>query len=201
MAQDGHDTIHVDQAFTIETLVRAAGGATLTVSKETLDRLDAIRASLVSEMADNERRVYGFNTGFGDNRNRPTVPIALTGVIQDNLILSHASGYGPNLEGEVVRAAMALRAHSLALGHSGIRGRLVDALCGLANSGFLPVVPRFGSVGASGDLAPLSHVPSLNEQGASHNQWPDRGSRSRPPGTMGSASLSPVRRVSRHRGP
>lgn len=165
MAQDGHDAIHVDQAFTIETLVRAAGGAKLTVSKETLDRLDAIRASLVSKMADNERRVYGFNTGFGDNRNRPTVPIALTGVIQDNLILSHASGYGPNLEGEVVRAAMALRAHSLALGYSGIRGRLVDALCGLANSGFLPVVPRFGSVGASGDLAPLSHMslPLMNK--------------------------------------
>lgn len=154
--QSGH--IEIDKPFTLDTVVLASRGAELGVSPVTIERLNTQRRALVSTLQKGERRLYGFNTGFGDNRNRPMVPLELCGVIQDNLILSHAAGTGEPLEPEVVRAAMALRAHSLAIGNSGVRGALVRALCDLANTGLVPVVPRFGSVGASGDLAPLSHM-------------------------------------------
>lgn len=154
------DPAHVDVSapFTISDVVRASQGAALNLSREDAFRLDATRESLIESLVRNPRRVYGFNTGFGDNRNGPTIPTGQLGLIQDNLILSHASGTGGAIDNRVVRAALALRARSLTLGHSGVRSKVVTALCQLANSGLVPVVPKFGSVGASGDLAPLSHL-------------------------------------------
>src|SRR5207244_1866680 len=78
--------------------------------------------------------------------------------LQHALIRSHAAGMGPPVEREVVRAMMLLRARTLAMGHSGVRPELAEALIGLLNRGITPTVPEFGSVGCSGDLAPLAHV-------------------------------------------
>jgi histidine ammonia-lyase len=101
--------------------------------------------------------VYGVTTGFGA---LASTTIAADDVIrlQENLLMSHAAGVGEPLPREVVRAMLLLRANTLALGHSGCRPLLVDRICELLERGVHPVVPSQGSVGASGDLAPLAHL-------------------------------------------
>lgn len=101
--------------------------------------------------------VYGVNTGFGSLANRPIKADRLRQV-QRNLIRSHAAGVGAALPEEVVRAMLVILAGSLARGRSGVRSQLVELILGLLNHGITPVVPSRGSVGASGDLAPLAHV-------------------------------------------
>ncbi len=104
------------------------------------------------------RRMYGVNTGFADNRDSPLLPAEDMSSLQENLIRSHASGYGPIIPDEVVRGAIAVRAASLSRGYSGVRSEVVTKLLELYNLGLVPAIPCFGSVGASGDLAPLSHL-------------------------------------------
>ena len=101
--------------------------------------------------------VYGVNTGFGDLAGVRIAEDRLA-VLQRRLILSHASGLGEPLDGQVVRGMLLLRANTLARGHSGVRPQIVEALIAFLNSDVLPVVPSRGSVGASGDLAPLAHL-------------------------------------------
>src|SRR6188472_1020655 len=101
--------------------------------------------------------VYGVTTGFGDLATTFIPPVD-TAVLQENLIASHAAGVGAPFPREVVRAMLLLRANTLALGHSGCRPELVDFLLRLLELGVHPVVPEQGSVGASGDLAPLAHL-------------------------------------------
>ncbi len=101
--------------------------------------------------------VYGVTTGFGDLATR-SIPPEDTRRLQENLLVSHAVGVGAPFPGEVVRAMLLLRANTLALGHSGCRPLLVDRICALLAAGIHPVVPEKGSVGASGDLAPLAHL-------------------------------------------
>ena len=100
---------------------------------------------------------YGINTGFGA---LAEVPISIDKVrtLQLNLVRSHSSGVGPSMPTEVVRAAMLLRAHTLALGLSGIRPGVIGLLLDMLNARIHPLVPSKGSVGASGDLAPLAHI-------------------------------------------
>jgi histidine ammonia-lyase len=101
--------------------------------------------------------VYGVTTGFGDLAST-TVPREDVARLQENLLASHAAGIGDPFPREVVRAMLLLRANTLALGHSGCRPILVDRICELLEAGIHPVVPEHGSVGASGDLAPLAHL-------------------------------------------
>ena len=101
--------------------------------------------------------VYGVNTGFGDLAGVRIAEDRLA-VLQRRLILSHAAGLGEPLDGPVVRGMLLLRANTLARGHSGVRPQIVEALIAFLNSDVLPVVPSRGSVGASGDLAPLAHL-------------------------------------------
>lgn len=102
-------------------------------------------------------RVYGVNTGFGSLLN---VDVGKDEIIrlQTNLIRSHSSGYGERLGQTHVRAMLLVRLNSLCKGYSGVSVELIRFLASMINNGFYPVVPRFGSVGASGDLAPLAHV-------------------------------------------
>jgi len=104
-----------------------------------------------------ERRIYGVTTGF---RALSDVPISRkdTRRLQENILMSHASGVGEPLAAETVRATMALRVKDFARGHSGIRLETARQLLALLNRGIVPVVPEKGSVGASGDLAPLAHL-------------------------------------------
>ena len=101
--------------------------------------------------------VYGVTTGFGDLAST-FIPPADAARLQANLIASHAAGVGSPFPREVVRAMLLLRANTLALGHSGCRPLLVDRICEFLDLGIHPVVPEQGSVGASGDLAPLAHL-------------------------------------------
>jgi histidine ammonia-lyase len=101
--------------------------------------------------------VYGINTGFGDLAN-VRIPAEKLRALQERLVLSHAAGVGEPLADEVVRAMLLLRANTLARGHSGVRVETVEALLTLLLHDVLPLVPSRGSVGASGDLAPLAHL-------------------------------------------
>ena len=101
--------------------------------------------------------VYGVSTGFGALAGTRVAPLRQP-ELQLALIRSHAAGVGPPVDAEVVRATMLLRARTLAMGLSGVRPLLAEALIGMLNEGVTPLVPRYGSVGCSGDLAPLAHI-------------------------------------------
>jgi len=103
------------------------------------------------------RTVYGVNTGFGSLA-KTRIADAELAELQRRLVLSHAAGVGPLLDDGIVHLILILKAAGLALGHSGVRRELVDALLALANAGAYPCIPAQGSVGASGDLAPLAHL-------------------------------------------
>jgi histidine ammonia-lyase len=119
-------------------------------------RMDEARA-LIDRLVASSEVVYGVTTGFGDLATR-TIPPRDVERLQENLLMSHAAGVGDPFPREVVRAMLVCRANTLALGHSGCRPLLVDRICALLEAGIHPVVPEQGSVGASGDLAPLAHL-------------------------------------------
>ncbi|TNF81154.1 MAG: histidine ammonia-lyase [Acidobacteria bacterium] len=101
--------------------------------------------------------IYGVNTGFGDLA-KIRIPDDQLSTLQERLLVSHAAGVGEPLPDEAVRGMLLLRANTLARGHSGVRPELVELLLAMLEADLLPVVPAKGSVGASGDLAPLSHL-------------------------------------------
>jgi histidine ammonia-lyase len=115
---------------------------------------------LVEDVVSERRVVYGVTTGFGKFADRVIPPDSLK-ELQRNLIVSHAVGTGSPLEPEVVRAMTMLRVAALARGYSGIRPSTVQTLVDILNAGIIPVIPSKGSVGASGDLAPLAHLSLL----------------------------------------
>jgi histidine ammonia-lyase len=113
-------------------------------------------AAVVAELASAEEPAYGVTTGFGSLATVP-IPTDRRGELQRALIRSHAAGMGPAVEPEVIRAMMLLRARTLAMGWSGTRPVVAETILALLNAGLTPVVPEHGSLGASGDLAPLAH--------------------------------------------
>jgi histidine ammonia-lyase len=114
-------------------------------------------AKVVAQIAQGDDPVYGINTGFGD-LSTMRIPHDELRALQRNLLRSHAVGVGPPLPEDVVRAVLVLRANTLAAGRSGVRAEVIDLLCDMVNRRVHPVIPRHGSVGASGDLAPLAHA-------------------------------------------
>ncbi|MBS3816323.1 MAG: histidine ammonia-lyase [Candidatus Thermoplasmatota archaeon] len=112
---------------------------------------------VVEEKLEGDEDIYGINTGFGDLANVKIEKEKMK-ALQENLVRSHASGVGDPLDEEVVRATMLLRANTLAKGYSGVRLKVIERLLELLNSEVHPVIPSKGSVGASGDLAPLAHM-------------------------------------------
>ncbi|MGH7729164.1 MAG: histidine ammonia-lyase, partial [Vulcanimicrobiaceae bacterium] len=134
----------------------AFGRAAVVVSEEARARVIAARACVAGALERGEA-VYGVTTGFGRMANVAIAP-ADSAALQLNLVRSHAAGTGPPLEREAVRAAGALRVSALAAGHSGIRLETLELLTEILNRDVVPVVPAQGSVGASGDLAPLAHM-------------------------------------------
>ena len=165
----------------------ARGGARVELGAEGRERLARSRAALTLAMVDAEP-LYGVNTGFGSLAKVRIEPEDLRGV-QQNLILSHASGVGEPLPIDVVRAMMLLTVASLTRGLSGVRPVVVERLISLLNAGVTPVVPERGSVGASGDLAPLAHAALvlLGEGEAWHN-----GGRISGRDALGRAGLAPL---------
>lgn len=137
----------------------ARQGRTVALASEAREKVRAARSAIdaVARGGDDAPRVYGVNTGFGA-LSETRISASDIRALQRNLVRSHACGVGPDLPADQVRAMMVLRAQVLALGSSGAREILIDRLVEMLNRGVLPRVPAQGSVGASGDLAPLAHL-------------------------------------------
>src|SRR2546426_4347819 len=145
------------ESLTVEEVVRVArAGEPVTLSRVALRRIEASRAALL-RIVESGRPVYGVNTGFGQLENAPVSKADLLR-LQENLVRSHAAGAGPPLWEDDVRASTLIRANALAKGYSGVRPEFVQRPLGMLNQGVHPVVPSRGSLGASGDLAPLAHI-------------------------------------------
>jgi len=157
-AQKGNEILKINgEGFNCADLTRVARQKVpVSICPEALERIRRSRAML-EELVDREAVVYGITTGFGRFSD---VTISRDDAIQlqKNLIASHAAAVGDPLPEDVVRAALLLRLNALARGYSGVRPLLVKQLIEVLNRGVVPVIPEQGSLGASGDLAPLSHL-------------------------------------------
>src|SRR3954470_18973284 len=131
-------------------------GAAVSLHADAWAAIDASAASIGRILASG-RTVYGVNTGFGLLA-QTRIPDDRLAELQTNLILSHSCGLGDPLDPKIVRLAMVLKAIGLGRGHSGVRRIVVERILAVVQAGALPVIPSQGSVGASGDLAPLAHM-------------------------------------------
>jgi histidine ammonia-lyase len=138
-----------------EVVAVARADARVELADEAREAM-AWSAAIVEELASSPEPAYGVSTGFGSLATTP-IPSERREELQRALIRSHAAGMGDPVEREVVRAMMLLRARSLAMGYSGARPEVADTILALLNAGITPVVFEHGSLGASGDLAPLAH--------------------------------------------
>src|SRR3954452_14152088 len=184
------DCVLDGRSLTIENVVEVARNPSSSVSiAPTARNALAQSRQLVERAIQSGQTIYGVNTGFGKLAN-VRVPADQLDQLQTNLIRSHASGVGAPLPPSVVRGVIPLRANVLPRPTSGVRPELVDALVALLNAGVVPLVPEQGSVGASGDLAPLSHI-ALSLMGEGHvlgSQGP-----SATEGALRAAGLAPFR--------
>jgi histidine ammonia-lyase len=135
------------------------GGVALTISDAAAAAIER-GAAAVAQIVKRGEPAYGVNTGFG-RLAQTHIPNDQLELLQSNLVLSHAVGVGDPLPAAVVRLTLALKISTLARGYSGVRRVLVDALISLYNADVLPRIPAKGSVGASGDLAPLAHLSTV----------------------------------------
>jgi histidine ammonia-lyase len=135
------------------------GGVTLAISDAAYAAIER-GSRAVAQIVTRGEPAYGVNTGFG-RLAQTHIPRDQIELLQSNLVLSHAVGVGAPLPAPVVRLTLALKIHALARGYSGVRRELVDALVKLYNADVLPRIPAKGSVGASGDLAPLAHLSAV----------------------------------------
>ncbi|MGW4423912.1 histidine ammonia-lyase [Streptosporangium sp. NPDC004631] len=145
------------EPLSFDEVVRVARyGAEVRLTDEAVAVMASARTR-VDELAESPTPAYGVSTGFGALATRHIEP-SLRARLQRSLIRSHAAGSGPEVETEAVRALMLLRLRTLATGHTGVRPRTAEVLMSLLNAQITPVVHEYGSLGCSGDLAPLSHV-------------------------------------------
>ena len=143
--------------LTLEELVAVARfGAKVSLDPEAKAKMQASR-DLTEKIADEGRVAYGITTGFGDFQ-RVAVPESCSNKLSTNLILSHCTAVGEPYPDDVTRGIMLLRANALCGGYSGVRPVLVEMLIRMLNKNVLPVIPQKGSLGSSGDLAPLAHM-------------------------------------------
>ena len=149
----GHD-LSFEQLYSV-----ALRGEPVTVSASATERMNASRR-IVDHLVATGETAYGINTGFGKLASVRISPEQVR-ALQVNLVRSHACGVGAPLSEPETRAMMLLRANALAKGHSGVRPLVVETLCSMLNARVHPVIPSQGSVGASGDLAPLAHLAQV----------------------------------------
>ena len=150
--------------LTLDEMVDIARrGCKVSIKESALERVKKSRA-IIDDIVKNEKAVYGVTTGFGEFCN-VSISKEDCKTLQRNLICSHACGYGPKFSNDVVRAIMLLRANALSKGFSGIRPATLQTLIEMINKGVYPIIPEKGSLGASGDLAPLAHMvlPMIGE--------------------------------------
>ncbi|MFF8947272.1 histidine ammonia-lyase [Streptomyces sp. NPDC014940] len=153
-----------------DVLAVARGGARVELSAEAVSALAAAR-EIVDALAAKPEPVYGVSTGFGALATRH-ISQELRAQLQRNIVRSHAAGMGPRVEREVVRALMFLRLKTVCSGHTGVRPEVAQTMADVLNAGITPVVHEYGSLGCSGDLAPLSHC-ALALMGEGDAEGPD----------------------------
>ncbi len=181
-------TVHLDgPGVTVGDVVAVArDGAVVELTDAAVDRMRRARA-VVEELAEGEPK-YGISTGFGALAT-VSIPPERRQALQHSLIRSHAAGMGDPVEDEVVRAMMLLRVRTLALGASGARPLVADAIVAMLNAQITPVVYEYGSLGASGDLAPLAHCAlALIGEGDVHHA----GERAPAAEALRAAGLAPI---------
>jgi histidine ammonia-lyase len=149
-------TVGVGPLSEAEVLAVARYGAGVELGEDALAAITASRA-VVDRLAADDEPHYGISTGFGALATKH-IPIGHRALLQRSLVRSHAAGSGPEVEREVIRAMMLLRLSTLATGHTGIRPATAAALTAFLDLGITPIVHEYGSLGCSGDLAPLAHV-------------------------------------------
>jgi histidine ammonia-lyase len=175
--------------LTMEQVIEVArNGAKIEISKEALEKMAATRAHIES-LAASETPVYGISTGFGALANRHIAPEDRV-QLQKSLIRSHAAGMGDPVEKEVVRALMLLRLKTLVSGRTGVRPELATTYADLINAQITPIVHEYGSLGCSGDLAPLSHC-ALVLMGEGRAVGPD-GIEKPVPELLAAAGIKPI---------
>jgi len=171
--QDKETVLLDGHTLTIEQVVQAAHGRggvypIVALSAEAAEKIVRMREAI--EKAVEDKVMYGINTGAGVNRNR-VVPANLLHGYQRDYILAHCVGDAPYLSKEITRAMMILRVNSFAVGHSGVTIELCELILDLLNRDVIPAVPQFGSLGASGDLAPLAHLGAVLIGHAETHVW------------------------------
>jgi histidine ammonia-lyase len=149
-------TIDVGPLTPADVVAVARQGAQVRLSDAAVAAIDQSRAA-IDKLAESPTPTYGVSTGFGALATRHIAP-ERRAQLQRSLIRSHAAGSGPEVEREVVRALMLLRLSTLATGRTGVRIETAQAIAGLLNAGVTPIVHEYGSLGCSGDLAPLAHA-------------------------------------------
>lgn len=168
---DMHTVVVGTSGTTAEDVIAVAReGARIELSEEAVAALAAARG-IVDALAAKPEPVYGVSTGFGALASRHISP-ELRAQLQRNIVRSHAAGMGPRVEREVVRALMFLRLKTVASGHTGVRPEVAQTMADVLNAGITPVVHEYGSLGCSGDLAPLSHC-ALTLMGEGDAEGPD----------------------------
>ncbi|MEU3723696.1 histidine ammonia-lyase [Streptomyces sp. NPDC031705] len=166
-----HTVVVGTSGTTAEDVIAVArGNARVELSAEALEALGRAR-EIVDALAAKPEPVYGVSTGFGALASRHISP-ELRAQLQRNIVRSHAAGMGPRVEREVVRALMFLRLKTVASGHTGVRPSVAQTMADVLNAGITPVVHEYGSLGCSGDLAPLSHC-ALALMGEGDAEGPD----------------------------
>lgn len=148
--------IRVGEPLSLEDVVEVANGAAVELGPGATERIEAARAVIERAVASN-RTVYGVTTGFGSLASERIEP-SQADALQEGIVRSHATAVGRPLSREEARAMLTLRAHVLALGHSGVRVQVIERMVEMLNRDLVPVVPEQGSLGASGDLAPLANL-------------------------------------------
>ena len=152
-----HKIIIDGDSLTINDIVNVArNDYKVDISPTAKDKVNKSR-EYVDKIVDEEKTVYGITTGFGKFSD-VTISKEESMELQRNLIVSHSCGVGNHLPKDVVKAIILLRANALAKGYSGIRLSTIESLIDLLNNNIIPAIPEKGSLGASGDLAPLSHM-------------------------------------------
>lgn len=168
---DMHTVVVGTSGTTAEDVIAVArAGARVELSADAVSALAAAR-EIVDALAAKPEPVYGVSTGFGALATRHISP-ELRAQLQRNIVRSHAAGMGPRVEREVVRALMFLRLKTVCSGRTGVRPEVAQTMADVLNAGITPVVHEYGSLGCSGDLAPLSHC-ALTLMGEGDAEGPD----------------------------
>lgn len=140
----------------VSVAVSAPGSVKIMISEDSINKIKKAR-SVVNDTVEKNLIVYGLNTGFGSQAEK-VISADEIELLQRYLIVSHSTGVGEAFDPEIVRAAQIIRINTLVKGHSGVRLDVIKTMVAMFNAGVVPYVPKMGSLGASGDLAPLSHM-------------------------------------------